>query len=114
MSDSSVPHDASLPPGDGLPRVGRIAALDYGTVRIGVAITDPDQKFANPLENYTRRGESQDAAWLKQLVQGERIVGLVLGLPLHTSGTESKKSAEVRRFASWLGKLVSVPVVLFD
>lgn len=114
MSDVPASHDANLPPGDGLPRAGRIAALDYGTVRIGVAITDPEQKFANPLENYTRRGEPRDAAWLKQLARDERIVGLVLGLPLHTSGAESKKSAEVRRFAAWLATLVSVPVVLFD
>jgi len=99
---------------DGLPRIGRIAAIDYGSVRIGVAITDPEQKFANPLENYTRRGDQKDGAWLQQLVKLERIVGLVIGLPLHTSGTESQKSAEVRAFATWLAPLVNVPIVLFD
>ncbi|WP_425615594.1 Holliday junction resolvase RuvX [Anatilimnocola sp. NA78] len=99
---------------DGLPRAGRIAAIDYGSVRIGVAITDPDQKFANPLENYTRRGEQKDGAWLQQLVKSERIVGLLVGLPLHTSGTESQKSAEVRAFTTWLAPLVNIPIVLFD
>ena len=99
---------------DPLPRAGRLAALDYGSVRIGVAITDPDQKFASPLENYTRRGEQQDAAWLVKTVQQERIVGLVIGLPLHLSGQESQKSQEVRQFVAWLRKLVTIPLVTFD
>jgi len=97
-----------------LPREGRLAAIDYGSVRIGLAITDPDQKFASPLENYTRRGEQQDAIWLKQIVQQERIAGLVVGLPIHLSGEESEKSLEARQFAAWLQTLVTVPVVLFD
>ena len=49
--------------GDLLPRSGRLAGIDYGTVRIGVAITDPDQRLASPLENYTRRNLTADTAW---------------------------------------------------
>jgi putative Holliday junction resolvase len=97
-----------------LPRVGRLAAIDYGSVRIGVAITDPDQRFASPLENYTRRTLPKDGEWLGQLVKLERVVGLIVGLPLHTSGNESQKSAEVRQFVAWLKPLVAVPIVLFD
>ena len=41
------------------PPRGRIAGIDFGTVRIGVAITDPEAKFASPLENYTRRGTAK-------------------------------------------------------
>ncbi|WP_254511682.1 Holliday junction resolvase RuvX [Anatilimnocola floriformis] len=104
----------SEPTSDSIPRAGRIAAIDYGSVRIGLAVTDPDQKFSSPLENYTRRSEQKDGAWLQQTVQQERLVGLVVGLPLHTSGSESQKSAEVRRFVAWLHKLVTVPIVLFD
>ena len=58
---------------DSLPRVGRLAGIDYGTVRIGVAVTDPDQRLASPLENYTRRGAAADAAWFKHLATSERI-----------------------------------------
>lgn len=99
---------------DALPRVGRLAAIDYGSVRIGVAITDPDQRFASPLENYTRRTLPKDGEWLGQLVKLERVVGLIVGLPLHTSGSESQKSAEVRQFVAWLQPMVAVPIVLFD
>lgn len=104
-------HD---PVADSLPRTGRLAALDYGSVRIGVAVTDPDQKFASPLENYTRRTLPKDGEWLVQLIKTERIIGLVVGLPLHTSGSESQKSAEVRHFVAWLKTLVTIPIVLFD
>lgn len=97
-----------------LPRQGRLAAIDYGTVRIGVAVSDPDQKLASPLENYTRRGEAQDAAWLKSLAASERIVGFVVGLPVHTSGHESQKSHEARQFGKWLGELTGLPVQFFD
>jgi putative Holliday junction resolvase len=99
---------------DALPQTGRLAAIDYGTVRLGVAITDPDQKLASPLENYTRRSEALDAAWLKQLVARERIVGIVVGLPVHTTGSESQKSREARQFAAWVAALAGVPVRLFD
>jgi putative holliday junction resolvase len=102
------------PSAETLPRTGRLAALDYGSVRIGVAITDPDQKFASPLENYTRRTLPKDGEWLVQLIKLERIVGLVVGLPLHTSGSESQKSTEVRQFVGWLKTLVTIPIVLFD
>jgi len=99
---------------DELPRSGRLAAIDYGTVRLGVAITDPDQRLSSPLENYTRRGKDADAAWLLELSKAERIVGFVVGLPVHISGDESQKSREARQFAKWVGEITSLPVALFD
>lgn len=99
---------------DSLPRIGRLAAIDYGTVRLGVAITDPDQRLASPLENYTRRSKDADAAWLAELAKNDRIVGFVVGLPVHLSGDESQKSREARQFAKWVGEVTSLPVALFD
>jgi putative Holliday junction resolvase len=99
---------------DALPAAGRLAGIDYGTVRIGVAVTDPDQRLASPLENYNRRDLAADAAWLKKLVTDERVVGLVIGLPVHTSGQESQKSQEARAFAKWAQQVTGLPVALFD
>jgi putative Holliday junction resolvase len=99
---------------DALPRSGRLAGIDYGTVRIGVAITDPEQRLASPLENYTRRSPAIDAAWFKQLATQERIVGFVVGLPVFGSGDESPKSREARQFGQWLGELTGLPVRYFD
>jgi putative holliday junction resolvase len=97
-----------------LPTTGRLAAIDYGTVRLGVAVTDPDQGLASPLENYTRRGEALDARWLSELTRQERLAGIVIGLPVHTSGLESQKSIEARKFGAWVKQVTGLPVVFFD
>ena len=99
---------------DALPMTGRLAGIDYGTVRIGVAITDPDQRLASPLENYTRRGAAADADWFQRLATSERIVGFVVGLPVFASGDESQKSREAREFGKWLAELTGLPVRYFD
>lgn len=99
---------------DDFPPQGRIAGIDFGTVRIGVAITDPGQTLASPLDNYTRRGREADAAYFRKLAAEERLAGFVVGLPVHTSGHESGKSHESRQFAQWLAEITALPVRLFD
>lgn len=97
----------SLPP-------GKIAAVDFGTVRLGVAITDFDRKIASPYENLTRKSERLDGQWFMDFVREERIVRFVVGLPLYPSGDESPKSAQAREFGAWLENLTKVPVVFYD
>jgi len=99
---------------DSLPRTGRLAGIDYGTVRIGIAITDPAQSLASPVETLTRRDKLQDERYFRRLAEQERLVGIVVGLPVHTSGEESQKSFESREFAKWLAEVTKLPVVSFD
>ena len=96
------------------PSHGRIAGIDFGTVRIGIAVTDPGRTLASPYENYTRRGVAADARRFQQLVAEERIMGFVVGLPVHTDGNESQKSWEARQFGEWLAGQTGVPVTFFD
>jgi putative Holliday junction resolvase len=96
------------------PSSGRVAAIDYGTVRIGVAITDPSRTIASPLENYTRRNEVLDAVWIARLAEEERIAGFIVGLPVFASGDESAKSQEARAFGAWLSKVTGRPVNFYD
>lgn len=93
---------------------GRVAGIDFGTVRIGIALTDPGRSIASPYENFTRRGEQLDAKRLKQLVADEDVTLFVVGLPLHLDGGESQKSIEARRFGQWLAGVTGVPVEFFD
>lgn len=93
---------------------GRLAGIDFGTVRIGVAVTDARRTLASPLENYTRRGPKADADYFRRLAAEEQIVGFVVGLPVHLNGRESQKSREAREFARWLQETTGVPVALFD
>lgn len=97
-----------------LPIEGRLAGIDYGSVRIGVAISDPTQHFVNPLETYVRRNEQLDANYFSELVKQERLVGWIIGLPIHCDGTESQKSLEVREFAKWLSEITGLPHAMFD
>ena len=99
---------------EGLPRRGRVAGIDYGTVRVGIAITDPEQRLASPYENYRRQGARQDGERFRRLVEQEQVVGFVVGLPLHTSGEESQKSIEARQFGEWLRQVTGKPVCFFD
>ena len=107
---SPNPARPAKPPGD----PGRVAGVDYGTVRIGIAISDPIRILASPYENYTRQGGDLDALRFQELVAEEDIKLFVVGLPIHLDGRESQKSAEAREFAQWLKTVTSVPVELFD
>jgi putative holliday junction resolvase len=92
----------------------RIAGVDYGTVRIGIAIGDDETRIASPLETYYRRTPALDAAYFQKLAKQELINRFVVGLPVHLSGEESQKSYEARKFAVWLHELTGVPVELYD
>jgi putative Holliday junction resolvase len=96
------------------PLPGRVAGIDYGSVRIGIAISDPGRTIASPYENYTRRGPEQDARRMRRLVEEERVKLLVVGLPIHLDGRESEKSREARQFGRWLAEVTEVPVEFFD
>lgn len=97
-----------------LPTGGRLAGIDYGTVRLGIAVCDAGRMLSSPLENYTRRSSAADAERLRRLVKEEALVGFVVGLPLHDSGEESTKSREARRFGLWLEHVTGLPVVFQD
>ncbi len=97
-----------------IPNYGRLAGIDFGTVRIGVAVTDPNHVLASPLENYTRRGREADAQYFRRLVAEERIAAFVVGLPVHTSGEESRISKEAREFGTWLQEITNLPVAFYD
>ncbi len=93
---------------------GRIAGIDYGTKRVGIAITDRRRTLASPLENYTRQGSEADARRFQRLVAEEDVCLFVVGLPVHLSGAESQKSREARQFGDWLTKVTQIPVDYFD
>ena len=97
-----------------IPKVGRLAGIDFGTVRIGIAITDPGQVLASPYENYNRRTVSKDADFFRKFARNEQIVAFVVGLPVHMSGDSSKISEAAMEFGRWLANETTTPVVWFD
>jgi putative Holliday junction resolvase len=93
---------------------GRVAGIDFGTARIGIAISDPGRSIASPCENYTRRGIDQDSRRMRRLVEEEGVTLFVVGLPVHLDGRESQSSARAREFGLWLHEVTGVPVEFCD
>ena len=98
---------------DELPREGRLAAIDLGTVRVGIAVCDPSQTWTSPYETWNRQ-PGKEEKYFRELIQKERVVGFVVGLPLHNEGKETRISAAAREFAAWLKTTFQLPVTLFD
>ena len=55
-----------------------------------------------------------DAAFFRHLAAAEQIVGFVVGLPIHSDGTDSAMSVEVERFGGWLGRITGLPIAFHD
>jgi putative Holliday junction resolvase len=108
MADSS---DAAPPP---LPTRGRLLGLDFGTKRVGLALSNADQTIATPHETYERQGKLQDERYFSKQVQEYGVVGLVVGLPVHMSGDEGAKAREARAFGDWISAAVKRPVAYTD
>lgn len=102
------------PESDRIPTTGRIAGIDFGTVRIGVAISDPGQSIASPLEIHNVQNRQLDGKYFQGLVKTEQLVGFVIGLPIHMSGDQSKKSREAIAFGHWLREQTGQPIAWSD
>src|SRR5262245_47543064 len=92
----------------------RLLGVDFGRVRVGLAVSDPDCKIAFPLATYERRDAEKDAAHFRALVTEEGIGRLVVGLPVHLDGREGEKAIEARAFGAWLAQATGLPVVFWD
>ena len=93
---------------------GRLVGIDFGTVRIGLAISDLNQTLASPFEIYRPSGSVRDAKYFRKLVELERVAGFVVGLPVHLDGRDSQISVAAEEFAKWLQETTEIPVALFD
>ena len=93
---------------------GRILALDYGAARCGVAVSDPTQTLATPLDPILRPGTRQGIRRVVTLVDELRVRTIVVGLPLSLSGGDSAQTTETRAWAERLRGLVDVPVEMLD
>jgi putative Holliday junction resolvase len=88
----------------------RILALDYGTARIGCAISDPSETLARPLAVL----EPPDPGAVAELVAAHEVEQVVIGLPLHLNGREGEQAEATKRFGDELRRLVEVPVETYD
>lgn len=97
------------------PREGRLLAVDWGTKRIGLAISDPSQTVATPLGTLSRRaGRRFPMSRLKPYLDQHQPVGVVIGLPLTPEGREGPAAAEVRATGRLIAAKTALPVSFWD
>lgn len=92
--------------------MGRILAIDYGSKRVGLAVTDPLQIIASPLDTVHAKDVIQ---FLKNYDLSEGIESFVLGMPKNLNGTDTNATQQVRQFHNLLKKqFPEKPVYLHD
>jgi putative Holliday junction resolvase len=98
-----------------LPPTGRLLAVDWGDVRIGLALSDESQVIATPLETLVRRrGKRFPMPRFLELVAEHAPVGVLVGLPLTGEGDEGPSAAGAREIADAIGRRTGLPLDLWD
>lgn len=99
-----------------LPTTGRLVAIDLGEVRIGIAVSDPGQVVASPMETlYVPRGQFEPALdALVDAVTRHEAAGIVVGNPRRLDGREGAAAARARRFAEALSLRTGLAAVMVD
>jgi putative holliday junction resolvase len=93
-------------------RRGMRLGVDVGSVRVGVAASDPDGLMATPVETL-RRGQG-DLAALAALVAEREVLEVIVGLPTSLRGHEGAAAVAARSYAQELARLLPCPVRLVD
>ena len=93
-------------------RRGRRIGIDFGDVRVGVAITDLDAILSSPL--LTLKNDEDLFNRISQLIEEHDPIYIAIGVPLHLSGDGSSKSKKVQEFAKELMALIKIDIFLID
>lgn len=92
----------------------RLLALDYGDVRIGIAMSDLMQIIASPYETYKRQTLIKDLEYISNLIKTNLVHTVVIGLPLNMDGSEGERTKKTKEFADALGEKTDAKIVFFD
>ena len=98
-----------------IPTAGRVLGVDWGEVRIGLALSDETQLLASPLETLSRRpGRRFPMPRFLELVTGHHPVGVIVGLPLTEDGAEGESAVAARELGVLIGQRTCLPVEYWD
>lgn len=92
----------------------RVLALDFGSARTGVAVSDPTGTIARPIGVVERAASDDGLARVAALVAAEDVDRVVVGLPLTLAGDHGEQAEETERFVEALRATLDVPVERFD
>lgn len=92
----------------------RILAIDYGSTRLGLAMSDEEEILASPLPVHVRKTLSEDLGFIARLANDSMVGRIVIGLPLNMNGSHGQMAQTVTEFVEELGKKCDIPIVTFD
>ena len=104
-----------LPDFKAFPHNGRLLGIDWGLRRIGVAVSDTghDFVFVRPVV-VVPRGADNHANLIADIAKKESVVGIVVGLPLYSDGSDSDTTKMVRDFINALAKVTDLPICTIE
>jgi putative Holliday junction resolvase len=114
MTETGTRTDRDLSILAALPRGRRLLGFDLGTKTIGLALSDVGRSLATPLETLARGKFARDAERIAEIVARYDVGGMVFGLPLNMDGTEGPRAQATHAFIRNLGRIVPLPVALWD
>lgn len=97
-----------------MPERPRLLGVDYGRVRIGIAVSDALGLGAKPLGFVKRQSDAQAAGLVAALAAKERVGGIVIGLPINADGSHGGNARWVQQFQALLAKQTQLPITLVD
>ena len=97
-----------------LPLRKAILGIDYGSKRMGIAVSDLSCTIATSYKIIYRKNIESDLVELNQIIKEKEIGGIVMGLPLQMNGIEGEIASEVRKFAEVLKEKIGLPILLWD
>jgi putative Holliday junction resolvase len=92
----------------------KVLALDFGSARTGVAVSDPTGTLARPVTIVARAATDSGFAQLLQVIAAEEPELVVVGMPLTLRGTEGEQAKETAAFVTRLSAAIDVPVETYD
>ena len=92
----------------------RIMGIDYGDIRIGVALSDPLGIMASPHNIISRTREDKDIIALLDIASDNDVSRIIIGLPLSMDGSLGPQAEKVKAFAAELARNTDIPVVFKD
>jgi putative holliday junction resolvase len=92
----------------------RFLGLDYGSKRIGIALSDPDGTMAFPLETIQVKPDGSHLNDIKALIDAYQVAKLVVGLPYNMDGSLGDRAHEVVRWGGQIEAFLGIPVIFWD
>lgn len=92
----------------------RIMGLDYGDVRVGIALSDLSQTIASGLETYKCKNIESDIKYIADLAKANNVSLFVIGLPLNMDGSHGARAEKTKVFGATLEEFSNIPVFYQD